>query len=380
MAGMFWACLLVVCYVYVGYPLLAMLLARKSRDVSSKSGYTPTVSILIAAYNEGDEIEATLRNKLAQIYPIEKIQILVVSDESTDDTDNIVRKVAQNSSVPIYLSRQVPRAGKTAGLNMLVPQADGEIIIFSDANSLWDENALAYLVENFADPSVGYVTGKMIYTNVDGTIIGDGCSSFMRFENWLREKETAIGSIVGVDGGIDAMRKSLHTRLRADQLPDFVQPLMVVKKGFRVVYDSRALLKEPALSESSSEYRMRVRVSLRALWAIKDMATLLNPFRYKVFSVQLISHKLLRYLTAIPLVLTFFSNLFLVSDSGFYSMTMLCQFCFYGLALLGFLHRNGPRLTTLPYYFVLLNVAAAVAFWRFLKGQKIVVWQPRVGS
>jgi cellulose synthase/poly-beta-1,6-N-acetylglucosamine synthase-like glycosyltransferase len=263
----FWLSLLLLVYIYGGYPALVALLASRPRMVRKDSGHLPAVSILIPAHNEAAHIEQTLRNKLELDYPADRLEIRVVSDASDDGTDEIVQRVAAGSSVPVLLYRQEPRRGKTAGINVLARQASGEILAFADANSIWAPDALRALVANFADEDVGYVTGKMVYTQADGSVVGDGCSRYMRFENWLRERETAIGSIVGVDGGIDAMRRSLYRPLRDDQLPDFVQPLLVVEQGRRVVYEPSAILKEPALDESSSEFAMRVRVALRALWA-----------------------------------------------------------------------------------------------------------------
>jgi len=176
----------------------------------------------------------------------------------------------------VRLIRQEPRAGKTSALNIAVPEARGEILIFSDANSIYEQNVLRELADNFNDPSVGYVTGKMIYTNADGTPSGDGCTAYMKYENRLRSWETSLGSIVGVDGGIDAVRKELYQPMNPDQLPDFVLPLKVVAQGYRVVYEPEAILKESSLATAKDEYKMRVRVALRALWGMWDMHHLLT--------------------------------------------------------------------------------------------------------
>ena len=382
MAFLFWFSAFLVIYIYLGYPILVKLLARSGSAVTKNDEDLPSLSILIAAYNEEKCIETTIKNKQQLDYPSDKLEILVVSDESEDQTDQIVQRLAEQSSIPIKLVRQVPRAGKTSGLNLIVPEASGDILVFSDANSIYAKDALQKLARNFWDPRVGYVTGKMVYTNPDGSLVGDGCSSYMKYENWLRECETKIGSVVGVDGGVDAMRRSLYEPLRADQLPDFVQPLKVVEKGYRVIYEEEALLKEEALDDSDREYSMRVRVSLRALWAMHDMRALFNPRNFGMFSVQMISHKLLRYLAFIPLVVCFVSNLFLLSSGAIYTLSMVAQVVFYflawkGKAKLG--QANTPSYFTLPYYFSLLNVACAHATWRYLKGEKQVIWKPRSG-
>jgi cellulose synthase/poly-beta-1,6-N-acetylglucosamine synthase-like glycosyltransferase len=278
--------------------------------------------------------------------------------------------------------RQEPRQGKTAALNSLVERATGTIIVFADANSMYRPDTIRRLVESFADGSVGYVSGKMVYVDAAGSVVGDGCSAYMRYENRLRERETLLGSIVGVDGGVDAIRKDLYRPMRAEQLPDFVLPLAVVEQGFRVVYEPRAVLEEETLTTQSSEYRMRVRVALRAFWALWDKRRLLNPVRFPLFSWQLGSHKLLRYVSFAPLVAAAALNWFLLSYSWIYQILAAGQVC---LALLVVGALLSPRrfgelgLARYTYYFVLLNCASAVAMVRFMRGQKQVLWQPRIG-
>lgn len=376
----FWLASLFVIYIYIGYPLLLKYLPKLPRQaVDTTSDYQPKVTILIPAFNEAAVIEATIRNKLEQDYPTDAIQIIVISDESEDGTDDIVKRIAETDS-RIHLIRQTPRQGKTAGLNLAVPQATGDIIIFSDANSHYHPKALKELVNCFKNPDVGYATGKMVYTNSDGSLVGDGCSAYMKYENYMRSLETQIGSIVGVDGGIDAIRKDLYQPMNPDQLPDFVLPLKVITQGKRVIFCEQALLNEESLSNSQSEFRMRVRVSLRAYWAMWDMKHLFNPFKYKMFTLQLTSHKLLRYLAFIPLTLVFISNGFITGNSDFYHATFLAQILFYGTASFVVLNEGtNNRWLGLVHYFCLINIASAMAFLKFIKREKIVVWKPRIG-
>ena len=368
-----------IIYICLGYPALVFLFAIFKNRKVKKGAHEPHVTILIAAYNEEDSIESTLRNKLDLDYPEEKIEIIVISDGSTDRTDEIVRRYEGER---VGLLRQEPRAGKTSALNMAVPEAKGENLVLSDANSIYESNALPSLVQNFNDPTVGYVTGKMIYTNPDGTTIGDGCTTYMKYENFLRQLETKLGSIVGVDGGIDAVRKILYEPMKSDQLPDFVLPLLVVEQGYRVVYEPDAILKEPSLKKPEDEYRMRLRVSLRSLWALSDMRHLLTFTRSKLFSWQLWSHKVLRYLCFVFLLGAYFSNLALWPESPFYRVFFILQnMAYLGAIIAQFLEKNGQksRVLYLMHYFVLLNLAAAQAFIKFLLRQRQVIWTPRKG-
>jgi cellulose synthase/poly-beta-1,6-N-acetylglucosamine synthase-like glycosyltransferase len=336
----------------------------------------PSVTVVIAAHNEAGSIEQTVRNKLEQDYPREKLNVIVVSDESSDGTDRIVSGIGAR----VRLIRQEPRQGKTAAINLAVKAVDAELIVFSDANSMYAPDAVRKLAQNFADPSVGYVTGKMIYVNEDGSIVGDGCSAYMRYENFLREQETLVGSVVGVDGGIDAVRRALFREMRPDQQPDFVLPLSIVGSTSRVVYEAEALLRENSLSEHSQEYRMRVRVALRALWALWDMRYLLNPLRYGIRSLQILSHKVLRYLAFIPMAAAFAANVWLAPAHVVYAALLCLQAaCYLGAALGWVMGDRGGRLLSIPYYFLLLNVSAGHAALLFLKGERRALWTPRVG-
>ncbi len=378
----FWSCLALVLYVYIGYPFLAVIFASLRPRLIQKLDIFPQVTVVVAAFNEEDEIEETVRNKLDQDYPPELLDVIVVSDGSTDRTDEIVSNLSKSSHGRAHLLRQDPRQGKTQALNAAMSRAEGDIVIFSDANSLYAPNAVRMLVRNFADPYVGYVTGSMVYISDKALGIGDGSARYMSYENSLRLIESKLGSVVGVDGGIDAIRRELYVKMKADQLPDFVLPLCVVEQGKRVVYEPKALVFETALGTPVDEFRMRIRVALRAMWAMYDKRQLLNPLRYRLFSWQLFSHKLLRYLTFFALVGLFLANGILVGTGELvFTFILALQLAFYGAAVVGhfFARSVSMRIFLIPYYFAILNVASAVAFWKFVKGEKMVVWKPRSG-
>ena len=376
---LFFISICLIAYVYVGYPATIFIISLVRKKDIRKTVFEPQVTILIAAYNEEANIRETIQNKLDLDYPKDKLEIIVVSDESTDQTDKIVQAFHQSN---VRLIRQVPRAGKTSALNLAVPHAQGTLLVFSDANSLYAVDALKALERNFHDPQVGYVTGKMIYTNPDGSTIGDGCSAYMKYENWLRKYETRVGSVVGVDGGIDAIRTELYQPMNTDQLPDFVLPLKVIDQGYRVVYESEAILKESSLKSPEDEYRMRVRVSLRALWALYDMRHLLSFSSFGIFAWQLWSHKVLRYMCFLFLVVAYISNFFLWPLAGIYKVFFIAQTIAYlGAFISPYLEKKGypSRFLYFLYYFVLLNIASAHAFFKFIKKEKMVTWTPRKG-
>jgi cellulose synthase/poly-beta-1,6-N-acetylglucosamine synthase-like glycosyltransferase len=382
-AWLFWIAFALVFYVYVGYFASVLALAPLFRRDVVKGEPSVGVSIVIAAYNEAEEIERTVLNKLAQDYPHDRLDVVVVSDGSTDETDAIVQRIIAEGAGRLRLVRQEPRQGKTAALNLAMRGVTAEIAVFSDANSLYAPDAVRKLVRSFADPSVGYVTGQMVYVNPENSGIGEGSGNYMSYENRLRAAETCLGSIVGVDGGIDAVRSSCYVPMQPDQLPDFVLPLNVVEQGMRVVYEPDARVYEAALATPGAEFRMRVRVSLRALWALHDKRNLLNPLRFPLFSWQLLSHKVLRYLAFVPLALLLLSSFWLAGSHPFYLSFLLLQLLMYVIAAAGHWFRQASadksRLLV-PYYFVLLNAACMFAFWKYVRGEKMVLWKPRAGG
>lgn len=378
---LFWICLFVGLYPFVGYPLcVALLKALRARPLRA-GPFTPTVTVVISAHNEAQHIAATVHNKLTQDYPAALLDVMVVSDASSDGTDEVMQRLAAQEPRVSFL-RQEPRSGKTAALNGLLERARGEIVVFSDANSMYRPDAVRNLVAVFADPDIGYASGRMLYVDPSGSLVGDGCTSYMRYENTLRAYEAAVGSVVGADGGIDAVRRSLYRPMRADQLPDFVLPLDIVEQGYRATYVPQAVLEEETLNSEAAEFRMRQRVALRAYWALLDKRALLNPLRFPLFSWQLASHKLLRYLSFVPLGLAAAINWLLVPAGWIYSVLAAGQCC---AVLLAYVAGYGtPRMRAFAparycYYFLLLNCASAVALARFMRGDKQVLWQPRTG-
>jgi cellulose synthase/poly-beta-1,6-N-acetylglucosamine synthase-like glycosyltransferase len=371
----------VVIYIYIGYPCMVIIASLFLERPLSKGNFEPTVSILIAAFNEADFIRSTLLNKQQLAYPKSKLEIIVISDASDDGTDSIVKEFTKTYR-NVKLLRQEQRNGKTAALNIAVHNAKGDILVFSDANSIYRKDALQKLMRNFHDRSVGYVTGKMLYTNRDGTMVGDGCTAYMRYENFLRKAESAIGSIVGVDGGIDAVRKSLFKDMRPDQLPDFVLPLMVREQGYRVVYEPDAILTEETLKKDVDEYRMRVRVALRAMWALSDMRQMLSLRKYPLFGWQLWSHKVLRYISFFFIIIALVSNLVVLSSGLHIQLIFTIQLSCYLLSLLvPVVKQAGPlrAVARICRYFILLNISSAHAFLLFIRRRRVVIWSPRKG-
>ena len=379
MKTILWCSVVLVVFPYAIYPLLIHIMGLlRPRPVRAAQNY-PTVTILIPAYNEAECIHATVLNKLEQNYPKEKLQIIVVSDGSTDRTDDIVKSISDRR---ITLLRREGREGKAAALNAAIKLAIGDIVIFSDANSIFDADAIRIMVENFADTDVGYVTGSLALVQGQRSTSATGGSTYLKFENFLRKLETTVGSVIGVNGGIDAIRRELYTEIPRELITDFVLPLTVIANGKRVIFDPRVRSVEVANSEIGPEYNMRVRVALRALQGLSYMKRLFNPFNCPLTSFCLVSHKLLRYFGFIFMLTALVSSLFVARGNDSYLLLLYVQLVGYSLAAIGLL-RILPQwlriLTIIPTYVVMSNCAFLVAFGKVIRGEKMAIWRPRAG-
>lgn len=374
MESLFWFLAATVAYVYFGYPLLLYVLGRigGARPVSLGER-TPTTTLIISAYNEADVIERKIRNSLETDYPREKLEILVVSDASDDGTDEIVRTYEEEG---VTLLRMETRGGKTLGLNAAAAVSRGDVLVFSDANAMYRADAIRALVRNFNDPDVGAVVGESTY--LDSSNDADKSeSAYWRYETSIKLLETRLGSVVGGDGAIYAIRKELYQPMPADALSDFVNPLQIVRLGRRCVYEPGAVSEEEAAGSFDKEFKRKVRIVNRGWRAMLTMPDLLNPFRYGWFSLELVSHKLLRWLVPFMLLGLLLINLLLFPVHQIYQLTLGAQVVFYGLALAGYFLRNNKDLWYIlyvPYYFCMVNVAAAVGIYQAHRGKTYTTW------
>ncbi|BCS33212.1 hypothetical protein TBR22_A24390 [Luteitalea sp. TBR-22] len=372
------ACVAVLGYVLVGYPLLlrAIVGVRGPRPVA-RAPITPPVSLIISAFNEADVIAAKIENALALDYPAGLLQIVVISDASDDGTDEIVASFADRG---VVLRRQAERRGKTAGLNATVPSVSGDIVVFSDANAMYQPDAIRMLVRNFADPAVGCVTGEARYQgDVDGAA-DEGEGAYWNYEIQLKRLETAVGSSVGGDGAIYAIRKPLWQTLPDDGINDFLNPLQIVAAGWRGIYEPDAICYEETAGDTSKEYRRRVRIisrSWRAVWLAADV---LKPWKVGFFAVSIVSHKILRW----------FSGLFLLGI-GLSAIALLlplvvaaAPWVWAVMALTVLIVMAVPesrRLLQVAWYFGVLNLASVVGLVKGSFGKVSGVWStPRQAS
>lgn len=366
--------LFLLLYVYMLYPILLAGIAALFHKKQVTLDYEPTVSVLICAYNEGASIAKKLYGTLALDYPADKLEIIVVSDGSTDDTESIVQSFAD---VRVKLLRTSRRLGKTNAQNEGVRQCKGEVIVFSDATTVYHSLALKYLAANYRDVRVGAVSGRYKYFNEHGNSpSGRGSMLFWDYENTIKSLQSRISTITGCCGCIYSVRQSAFTELNADIISDLVQPLHVIKQGYSVVFEDRAVAYEATTTSAAQEWTMRVRVITRAMRGILSVRELLNPIRYRWVGFQLWSHKVLRWLVPLYLLGLLIGSGLLVQDVRFATIFVL-QLCFYLFAVLALVvpvHRYSGLLG-LPLYFCTLNMAALVSLLQLARGRKYVVWE-----
>ncbi len=375
MTTVFWVCAGLLVYTYFLYPALLWLFTV-GRKVSRPDAPVewPTVSVIIAAYNEAPVIRDKLENALSMDYPEERLQIVVVSDRSDDDTDEIVKEFAERG---VVLERTANRSGKTAAQNAGVNRADGDILVFSDANSMYDSSALKELARALADASTGCACGELTYLNPEDRSAGRGEGLYWRYEQFLKRRESALGSLVGANGAIYAMRKELFEDLKPDMISDLVMPLRVWRGGARVVYVPEALAYENTTHSFAEEFRRRKRIVARSLNGLVSQIGVLNPFK-GVFAFQVLSHKVIRWAVPFILITAFVSSGLSMADP-FYATMFWIQVGFYALALLGAVVPD--RIARLGFlyvatYFCAVNLGAFFGVLSFIAGSRYAVWQP----
>ena len=376
----FWVAVILIVYTYVGFPLGVVLRGLFWGRPYEHDELTtaPSVSIVISAYNEASSIGAKLENILSMEYPRECLEVIIASDGSTDGTDAIVQQYKEHGVKLLSL----PRVGKAAALNTAVNAASGDILVFSDANSMYKTDAIKQLVRPFGDPKVGGVAGNQIYrTEGSGGSSSDGERAYWNFDRMLKKFQGKSGNTLAATGAIYAIRRSLFGPIPDGVSDDLFTSTGIIAQGQRLVFAPEAIAYEPVAATSQVEFGRKVRVIMRSWKAFGFRRELFNPVRYKFYAVQLFSHKILRYLVVFPLLALFLVSPFLWKAGFLYQMATLGQVAFYGCALLGW-RLNGTRfgrkkIFTIPFYFCMVNAASLIAIINVLRGRQIKHWEPQ---
>ena len=369
---LFWLSLGTIFYTYFGYPLLLTLLARLRGRPHFQAAITPSVTLVIAAYNEADFIDDKIRNSLALDYPSEKMKLLVMEDGSEDDTAAIA---GSYEGVTVY--HHPMRLGKAEAIRQIVPQIESEIIVFSDANSMLTPGSVRAMTRHFADPAVGGVSGEK-------QVLGGGEGLYWRYESYLKQKDSQLSSVMGATGELFAVRRSAYRPPPADAIiEDFMMSMLMVAQGWRVVYEPAAVAKEAPLNSMQGDWQRRTRIAAGGIQSIRRMPELLRP-QQGIIAWQYFSHRLLRWVvTPWLLLVALFLNLLLWPEK-FYRMLLSIQLLFYGTGLIAYLrtrqNQKAPdsllgKISSTVLFFCLANLAALVGFWRNLTGKQPASWK-----
>ena len=373
----FWIAVVGCAYSYALYPLLLSLWpARPSFAAPAGSAApAPTVTLVIACRNEARRLRHKLENALAVEYP--NIEVVVASDASDDDSDDIVRSYATRG---VRLVRSPERRGKEHAQGLAIEQTSGEIVVFSDAGTDLPPDSIGHLVENFRDPSVGAVSSEDRFITDDGRVVGEG--AYVRYEMWLRRLESRRAGLVGLSGSFFGIRRSIAGAWNPSIPSDFACALFAVKSGKRAVSDPRVVGVYRDIKDPSKEFGRKVRTAVRGMTAVAVLREVLNPFRYGLFSFQVWSHKVMRWLVPAFMALLLVTSVALARVHPVYAWALGAQCLGYGLVLAAHvvpgLRAIAP--VRLAYFFVQVNLALGRAGLEFLRGRRIVTWEPSARS
>jgi len=361
---------------YLGFGVLIVVLSLFFRKKHNPKKSNPSVSFIIAAYNEEKIIKAKIINDLSLDYPKDKIEIIIVSDGSTDKTNIIAKEYEKNGIISIH---QAKRMGKTAAINRAVSQAKNEILIFSDANSMFKKNAIKKLVRHFNNLEIGGVCGRksIIKNKKRKASLGDNL--FWHYESALKQAESNLGSIPTADGEIFACRRACFRYLNPELInDDMAITLDIISQKKRVIYDQEAITEEEASLTFKDDFNVKSRMIYGGIQIISKYKEMLNPLK-STFALQFFFHKVLRYFMWSLLVALFISNAFILEENPFFKILLLIQIAFYLMASMGyFLEKNklNQNIFYLPYYYCNVNLAALKGFCYFIQQQPIVeIWK-----
>lgn len=379
---LFWGSGVLILYTYIGYLFLLWLLSqfRESRPITSSSASAkPKVTLLISAYNEGATIEGKIHNSLALTYPKDSLEIVVVSDGSTDNTCEVV---SAYDSAGVVLRHYQGRIGKTECLNKAVPVAEGEIIVFSDANTMYAANTIEELVRYFEDSSVGFVTGSTRYvTSIGGekAAVAESMSLYAKIQYMIKTLESRVGSCIGADGAVFAIRKVHYEKLAREDINDLVLPLKILKRGAVGKLASGVVCTEEAFGTPQGQFSRQVRIANRTIRALINNVDLLNPMKFGVIAFEILSGKILRMLTPIFMAILLVTNLGLLGQHELYVVTCVGQLLTYVMVWVmakGFKARGVSRIFAIAHTFVMVNAAIAVAWFQYVRGETYTTWAP----
>ncbi len=383
MEFIFWLSLFIVFYTFAGYALVLCILVRirrllkGERAIPSLNQDLPTLTLIIAAYNEEKIITEKIQNTLALSYPESKLTLLFVTDGSSDRTPDIISEYSA-----IKLMHTPARSGKIEAIHRAMHEVDSEVVVFTDANTFLNIDALLLIARHYADPTIGAVSGekRVIQDELSDATAGEGF--YWKYESALKKWDSELYSVVGAAGELFSVRRSLYKPVESDTiLDDFMISMLIAQQGYRIVYEPTAYASEVSSDNIHEELKRKIRIAAGGIQSILRLKKLLNPFDFPLLSFQYISHRVLRWtVTPFLLILAFLLNIVIVVNAGgfIYILLMAGQVLFYLLAFSGWmLEKRKIKIKALfvPYYFCMMNYAVIAGINRYFRGRQSAVWE-----
>jgi cellulose synthase/poly-beta-1,6-N-acetylglucosamine synthase-like glycosyltransferase len=382
MIAIFWICVFIIFYTYVGYGILLYLLVKirqaikGKRPVNNNLKNLPSVTLIIAAYNEEHIIDKKIKNTLTLNYPADKIKYLFITDGSTDGTPNEVAKYDR-----IKLMHSPERSGKINAVHRAMKEVTTEVAIFTDANTFLNKEALINIARHYKDERVGAVSGekRVEITHVSDATAGEGF--YWKYESALKKLDSQLFSVVGAAGELFSIRTRLYEPVPADTiLDDFMISLLIAAKGYRIVYEPDAFALESSSANTLEELKRKVRIAAGGIQSILRLRTLLNPFKFPVLSFQYISHRVLRWtITPLCMIIAFILNFVILfySPAYVYKLMYLAQLLIYTAAFFGWLFERKEikvKVLFIPFYFCMMNYAVLAGIVKFASNKQSAAW------
>lgn len=382
---LFWFSLFILFYTYLGYGILTFIIVHIKRIFISPKNHLfgsdddlPTVTLLVAAYNEEDCIDSKIRNSLNLDYPKDKLSFLFVTDGSTDRTREIISNYPE-----ITILHQDQRKGKVVAVNRAMKYVSSDLTVFSDANAILNKQSVRNMARHFLDSKVGVVAAEkriIVEEKDDASSTGEGI--YWRYESTLKRWDTEINSTIGAAGELFSIRTGLYREIQEDTIiEDFYLTMLIAKEGYKIAYEPNAFAIESSSLSVKEELKRKVRICAGGIQAIIRLRSLLNPFRFGILSFQYVSHRVLRWTIApwalIPLII-FNYLLVILNGEVVYITLFLLQTLFYFTALAGYFmenHHLKNKWLFIPYYFLMMNWSALAGAIKYLRGRQSVKWE-----
>ncbi len=376
-------CIFIVVYTYFGYGIILIILVKIKRALVKNKivtqFYQPNVTLLVAAYNEEKFITEKAKNSLSLHYPKNKIEIIFITDGSDDRTQKLVKNYPE-----IKLMHQPIRQGKVMAVERAMREVNGEIVIFTDANTLLNNDAISNITRHFSKENVGVVAGeKRIIDNKVDEAVGAGEGLYWKYESKLKKWDDELYSVMGAAGELFAIRTNLYETIPADTLiEDFYLSFKILQKGFKIAYEPDAYAIEGPSISVKEEFKRKTRIAAGGIQSIVRLRALLNPFKYGVVTFQYFSHRVLRW-TLAPLAIPFIIilNALIIDSNPVYNYLFICQIIFYISAIIGLILEKKQlrfKILFIPYYFCMMNYAVFVGFWKYMLGTTTVLWEKSI--